>query len=200
MTAAAYSRRFDRAMALALDSFRPIVRKGSGVPYITHLLSVTALVGEYGGDEDQLCAAVLHDFIEDIPGATEQRLADEFGERVARMVVALSDCEGEPKPPWRERKVRYLAHLKDEDPDIKLISCADKLHNASTIVMDHARIGDHIFERFRGKKDGTLWYYDAVVQALGQGWESALLDRLDGVVDEIHRLAGVARPRAEADR
>ncbi len=194
MTAAAYSRRFDRAVALALDSFRPIVRKGSGVPYATHLLSVTALVGEYGGDEDQLCAAILHDYIEDIPGATEEKLAEEFGDRVAKMVVALSDCEGEPKPPWRERKMAYLAHLKHEDPDIKLISCADKLHNATTIVMDHKRIGNSIFERFRGKKDGTLWYYDAVVHALAHGWESRLLDRLDEVVDEIHVLAGVPRP------
>jgi (p)ppGpp synthase/HD superfamily hydrolase len=196
MTASAYSRRFDRAVALALDSFRPIVRKGSGVPYMTHLLSVTALVGEYGGDEDQLCAAILHDFIEDIPGATEEMLAEQFGERVAKMVVALSDCDGEPKPPWRERKVAYLEHLRHEPPEIKLISCADKLHNATTIITDHQRIGDPIFDRFRGKKDGTLWYYDAVVHALGEGWQSGLLDRLDAVVDDIHVLAGVPRPSA----
>ncbi|MEZ4320981.1 MAG: HD domain-containing protein [Myxococcota bacterium] len=194
MTSSAYSRKFDEAVALALDAFRPITRKGSGVPYMTHLLSVTALVGEYGGDEDQLIAAVLHDYIEDIPGATREALAERFGERVASLVVELSDCDGAPKPPWRERKEGYLAHLRVAEADVKLISCADKLHNAQSIVEDHARLGDAIYARFRGRKDGTLWYYRSVCDALGEGWESPLLDRLRKVVDELHRVSGVVHP------
>ena len=189
MSSAAYSTRFDEAMALAVSSFRPITRKGSGVPYITHLLSVTALVGEHGGDEDQLIAAVLHDWIEDIPGATAEELERRFGARVARMVVALSDCVGHPKPPWRDRKEAYLAHLIHEPAEVKLISCADKLHNAGTILMDHRQIGEAIFERFRGKKHGTLWYYRSVYDALGTGWSSPLLGELRRTVDALHQLS-----------
>ena len=193
MTSAAYSRRFDEAVALALDAFRPIARKGSGVPYITHLLAVTALVGEYGGDEDQLIAAVLHDYIEDIPGGSREGLERRFGSRVAALVDELSDCLGEPKPPWKQRKLDYLAHLEHAAADVKLISCADKLHNATTIIEDHARIGDGIFERFRGKKQGTLWYYASVCDALAKGWTSPLLDRLVDTVDRLHRISGVPR-------
>lgn len=192
MTSAAYSRRFDEAVALAMDAFRPIIRKGSGVPYVTHLFSVTALVGEYGGDEEQLIAAMLHDYVEDIPGATVEALSAQFGERVGWLVAELSDCDGEPKPPWRERKEAYIAHLRDAPAEVKLISCADKLHNAITLVEDHVRLGDALYDRFRGKKDGTLWYYREVCLALGHAWESPMLDRLCQTVDHLHRISGAA--------
>lgn len=191
MTDPAYSERFDEAVSLALAAFRPVWRKGSRTPYITHLLSVTALVGEYGGDEEQMIAAVLHDVLEDIPGTTHGHLELRFGTRVADMVVGLSDSIGMPRPPWKERKLAYLAVLGDKPAELKLVSAADKLHNCRTLVMDHRRIGDALFDRFSGKKDGTLWYYREVCEALGQGWESELLDRLRDEVALIHELAGV---------
>lgn len=184
----AYSARFDDAVAWTLEAFRPILRKGSGAPYITHLFAVTALVGEHGGDEEQLMAAMLHDAIEDIEGVTEQVLAQRFGDRVARLVVALSDCEGHPKPPWRERKEAYLAHLAHQPPEVKLISCADKLHNARSILIDHRTMGPRIFERFRGKKEGTLWYYRSIPPALRQGWQAPILDELERVVAQLEAL------------
>jgi len=185
----AYSARFDDAVAWTLEAFRPVTRKGSGAPYITHLFAVTALVGEHGGDEEQLMAAMLHDAIEDIEGCTEQTLAERFGERVARLVTALSDCEGHPKPPWRERKETYLAHLKHQPAEVKLISCADKLHNARSILIDHHTMGDRIFERFRGGKDGTLWYYGSLPPALAHGWTAPILDELDRVVQQLKALS-----------
>jgi (p)ppGpp synthase/HD superfamily hydrolase len=186
---AAYSNRFDEAVALAVEAFRPVVRKGSGVPYITHLMSVCALVGEAGGDEDQLIAAILHDYLEDIPGASASELERRFGARVARMVGALSDSTGEPKPPWRARKEAYLAHLRHEPDDVRLVSCADKLHNCRSIREDLAERGPEVFERFQGKRDGTLWYYQELVVALSEGWDHPMLRRLAREVEALVREA-----------
>lgn len=186
----AYSGRFDDAVAFALDAFRDIYRKGKSVPYMTHLLSVTALVGEAGGDEDQLCAAVLHDAVEDVPGCTPEIIEARFGGRVSRMVVALSDSVNEqPKPPWKARKDRYLAHLRDMPHDVKLVSAADKLHNARCIRQDLQREGVASMDRFTGGRDGTVWYYRAVTGALGAGWSHWLVDELDAEVTRIEALA-----------
>ena len=185
---AGYSARFDDAAALAIDAFRHIVRKATGVPYITHLMQVCVTVGEFGGDEDQMIAALLHDYLEDIEGSSMELLEARFGEKVAQMVLELSDTVVRPKPPWRERKEKYLVSLRKKDEGIRLISAADKLHNCKSILRDHKTIGDEIFLRFAGKKEGTLWYYGAVVEALSEGWESPLLDELKIAVSELQAL------------
>jgi len=195
MNGEATTARLTDALAFTAEAFRHKHRKGSGVPYLVHLLYVTALVGEAGGDEDQIIAALLHDYLEDIPEGTEAELADRFGARVARLVVALSDTVVQPKPPWRERKVRYLRHLVSESEEVKLISAADKLHNCSSIVRDHQVMGDAIFERFNPDKQGTLWYYRSVVAALGQNWSHWLLDELQISVEALHRVSGEAMPQ-----
>ena len=182
-----YSPRLDQAVAFALDQFRFKVRKGTSVPYVTHLLAVMTLVGEYGGDEDQMMGAVLHDYLEDIQGASADLLRLRFGDKVARFVVALSDSTTLPKPPWRERKEIYLEHLAGESPDLKLISCADKLHNCMCIRRDYLAIGDAVWGRFSGGKEGTLWYYRAVCMALGQGWQHPILNRLRAEVFQLEQ-------------
>ncbi len=184
----AYSSSFDEAVALAVDAFRPILRKSTRVPYITHLFAVTALVGENGGDEEQMIAAMLHDYLEDIPGATAAELERRFGARVTRIVVALSDTMEHPKPPWRERKEAYLAVLAAKPAEIKLVCAADKLHNCRCIVRDVRTHGPGVFERFRGRHDGTLWYYAELVRALGVGWSHPLLDELREAVAELQTL------------
>ena len=190
MGSPAYSPRFDRAVALAVDAFRGVRRKGSDVPYVTHLLMVCAIVGEYGGDEDQLIAAVLHDYLEDIEGASADALRAEFGERVTELVLALSDTTTHPKPPWLERKEAYVKRLRDEPDDAKLICAADKLHNCRTILADHARIGEAIFARFRPTKAQTLWYYRTCLDALGTGWNHPILTELTDAVRRLHKVAG----------
>lgn len=187
--AAAYSDRFDDAAALAIDAFRNILRKATGVPYVTHLLQVCVTVGEYGGDEDQMIAALLHDYLEDVEGSSFEELEARFGVRVAQMVLELSDTVVRPKPPWKERKVKYIALLRKKKPDVRLISAADKLHNCNSILRDHLTIGDDVFNRFTGKKDGTLWYYGEVVKALENGWESPLLEELRQSVGRLQLLA-----------
>jgi GTP pyrophosphokinase len=192
MTAAAspqYSERLDHALAFIAAAFRTHVRKGSGVPYLSHLLAVAALVSEHGGDEEQTIAALCHDYLEDVEGARIEDLVNAFGPRVARLVEALSDSAGHPKPPWQERKQAYLARLAAEPPELKLISAADKLHNAGSILRDHRALGDRVWDRFTANREQTLWYYEAVVQALGTGWTHPLLDDLERVVAELQAVA-----------
>lgn len=184
-----YSARLDEAVAFALAEFRGRVRKGTRIPYMTHLLQVMVLVGEHGGDEDQMIAAVLHDWLEDIDGARVETLEARWGPRVAGFVVALSDSVSHPKPPWRARKESYLTRLREEPPEVKLISTADKLHNCACIRRDHRKMGDAVWERFAGGRAGTLWYYDAVTTALGDNWSHPLLDELRTDVAEMANAA-----------
>lgn len=187
-----YGPKVGEALKLAADAFAVRERKGSGAPYLTHLLAVATIVMEHGGDEDQIAAAVLHDYLEDIPGASEDELQARFGERVARIVRALSDAtDALDKAPWKPRKLAYLAHLRDEAHDVKLVSAADKLHNARSIVADHRRMGDRIFDRFTASRDETLWYYREVVRALAHGFDHPLVAEVRSVVVELHGLAGV---------
>lgn len=186
----AYSQRFDDAVSLAVDTFRGKFRKGTTSPYITHLFAVTAIVGENGGDEDQLIAAILHDYLEDVEDADVDALEAKFGPRVRRFVEALTDATTHPKPPWRPRKEAYVSHLVGESAELKLISAADKLHNCRAIRADFARMGPAIFGRFTGQRDGTLWYYRAVTEALRSGWAHPLVDELAAEVRALHADAG----------
>ncbi len=185
-----YSERLDAAIALATDAFRYKVRKGSGIPYITHLVQVMVFVAEHGGDEDQMIAAVLHDYLEDIESATGQEVEKRFGPRVRRFVEALSDATTHPKPPWKERKLAYLEELRTEPPEVKLISAADKLHNARSIRRDLSNLGMAVFDRFSASREQTLWYYESVVVSLGHEWSHPLLDELNREVRALLDEAG----------
>ncbi len=193
VTGPLYSERLDEAVAWALRDFRHIARKGRSIPYIAHLFSVMARVAEHGGDEDQLIAAVLHDWLEDVDGDGRDRLAEAFGERVARLVEALSDTTEQPKPPWRPRKEAYLATLPAEPPEVKLLCAADKLHNAESLLHDLRAEGLSTFDRFNGGLDGTLWYHRRLVAALGDGWDHPLHARLAAVVDALHEAVRAAQ-------
>jgi GTP pyrophosphokinase len=181
-----YDARLGEALRFAADAFAHRERKGSGVPYVSHLLAVTTMVMEHGGTPEQCMAAVLHDYLEDIEGSSSEELAGRFGEEVAALVRALSDTTSPGhKEPWKERKLRYLAHLRDAGADVKLVCAADKLHNARSILRDREQIGDAIFERFTPTKEETLWYYRAVTEALSHAWDHAILEELRR---EVHRL------------
>ncbi|MBX9602506.1 MAG: HD domain-containing protein [Bryobacteraceae bacterium] len=168
-------------------------RKGTAVPYISHLLAVASLALEHGADEEEAIAALLHDAVEDQGGAaTRAEIQDCFGGRVAFIVDGCSDCEGTPKPPWRERKERYIAHVRTAHPSIRLVSACDKLHNARALLVDYRSIGDRIFERFNGGKQGTLWYYRSLVEAYREAGTSILIEELDRVVSELENLTSQA--------
>ncbi len=167
------------------------VRKGSGTPYIAHLLAVTSLVLEHGGEEDEAIGALLHDAAEDQGGeATLAEIRRRFGREVAEIVEGCSDTLATtPKPPWRTRKEAFLARLPQASPSVRLVSTADKLHNARTILADLRMMGDAVWDRFQGGKEGTLWYHRSLVEILRVGDSDPLAEELDRVVSEIERLA-----------
>jgi GTP pyrophosphokinase len=185
-----YGQRFEDALTYAARLHSQQRRKGSGVPYITHLLAVAALVGEQGGSEDEVIAALLHDAVEDQGG--QPRLAEiraRYGDAVAAIVWGCTDADTVPKPPWRERKERYVAHLDEASPSIRLVSAADKLHNARSILADLRVLGPDLWDRFTGGREGTLWYYRALADAFLRLSPGPLADELGQTVGEIERLA-----------
>ncbi len=157
------SDRFLQALEFAFKLHKNQHRKGTNIPYFSHLMAVTALVFEDGGDEDQTIAAILHDTVEDHGGyETLLGIRQLFGERVADIVEACSDSFSLPKPPWEKRKKDYLAHLQVASPEARRVSLADKLHNARSVLRDLECMGDSVWERFNGGKEGTLWYYKSL--------------------------------------
>jgi (p)ppGpp synthase/HD superfamily hydrolase len=182
--------RFSEALAYAFELHRDQLRKGTGVPYLSHLLAVTAIVLEHGASEEEAIAALLHDAVEDQGGAgVREEIRRRFGRRVADTVDGCTDADTIPKPPWRERKEKYLAHLPKAGASVQLISAADKLHNARSLVQDYREIGEALWERFNGGKSGTLWYYRAVVTALASARQTAIVEELDRVVTTLESLA-----------
>jgi (p)ppGpp synthase/HD superfamily hydrolase len=152
--------RFLRAFEFAAKKHAKQTRKASTIPYIAHLMGVASLVLEAGGDEDLAIAALLHDVVEDCGGAPMQReVGRRFGAGVAKIVDGCTDADTSPKPPWRERKEKYIARLRKEDAETRLVSAADKLNNVRSILSDYRAVGESVWSRFAGGRDGTLWYY-----------------------------------------
>ena len=157
--------RFMRAFQFAAEKHAGQTRKASTIPYLAHLMGVASLVLEAGGDEDLAIAAFLHDVVEDCGGAPMlKEVRRRFGARVAEVVDGCTDADTYPKPPWRERKEKYLRHLKKADADTRLVSAADKLNNVRSILADYREVGEYVWSRFNGGRDGTLWYYRALLE------------------------------------
>ncbi|MGH9721843.1 MAG: HD domain-containing protein [Bryobacteraceae bacterium] len=169
-------------------------RKGSSTPYISHLMAVSALALEHGGGEDEAIAALLHDAVEDQGGAPVlEQIRMRFGDAVAGIVEGCTDADTIPKPPWRPRKEAYLAHLQNAPPSVRLVSCADKLHNARSILCDYRQAGEAVWARFTGGRDQTLWYYRSLIVTFRNGGPSVLAEELARTVSELEIL--VARGR-----
>jgi (p)ppGpp synthase/HD superfamily hydrolase len=183
-------RRLAEAFAFAAGAHREQLRKDTSIPYVAHLMSVCALVLEHGGDEDQALAGLLHDVIEDGGAEYEPVIRNLFGERVAAIVRSCTNADVKPKPPWRERKVAYIRHLRETDPAALLVSACDKLHNARSIVADQRTLGDAMFSRFNAGKEQTLWYYASLTEVFQARMPGPLAEELAWTVGEMHRLAG----------
>lgn len=187
--------RFLRALTLACELHAEQTRKGTDIPYVAHLLGVASIAIEYGADETEAIAALLHDGPEDCKGReTLELVRGLFGDRVADIVDGCTDTYERPKPEWELRKARYIAHLSVASVSVRLVSCADKLHNARAILADYRKEGDAVFERFKAKsKQHTLWNYRRLVEAyLAAEPDSALAQELDRVVSETERLVAAA--------
>src|SRR6266516_4034323 len=184
------SAQFEKALIYATRIHGGQLRKKTRIPYIGHLLGITAISLEYGANETEAIAALLHDAVEDCGGAKRLRdIERKFGKKVARIVEGCTDTDQTPKPPWRERKKSYVAHLKRAAAWNRLVSAADKLHNARAILRNLREEGDNVWSRFNAGKEGALWYYRSLVSAFREHGSNELIEELDRVVTEIERLA-----------
>ena len=178
-----YGPRFESALAFSCSRHHGQRRKGSGAPYVTHPIAVASIVGQYGGDEDQAIAALLHDVVEDCD-VTRAEIEQRYGKRVADIVEACTDTTETPKPKWRPRKEAHIAKVRGAAHDAKLVIAADKMHNALSIVWDMRRpsVGESVWDRFTGTREEVLWYYNAMTAALAEGWDDELAEELKTTV------------------
>ena len=196
--------RLSRAVDYARIAHAAQVRKGSNIPYLYHLLGVASLVIEFGGNEDQAIAGLLHDAIEDCGAEHEALIREQFGDAVARIVKDCTDGTAEGKAThtdaeakrrdWLKRKRNYLAHLQAAPQQTLLVSACDKLHNARAIVQDleDPEVGTRVFDRFTGGHAGTLGYYQSLAEIFSaRGVKVARV--LDATVGWMHELAGAEK-------
>jgi GTP pyrophosphokinase len=182
--------RFLRAFAFAAQKHAKQARKASTIPYLAHLMGVASLVLEAGGDEDLAIAALLHDVVEDCGGALMlKEVRRRFGARVAKVVEGCTDADTDPKPPWRARKEFYIRHLKKADADTRLVSAADKLNNVRSILADYRQIGESVWSRFNGGREGTLWYYRTLRDEFLRRKPNRITRDFDLAVKELESLA-----------
>jgi (p)ppGpp synthase/HD superfamily hydrolase len=182
--------RFNEALQYTVHLHGGQVRKVNGEPYVAHLLGVASIALDYGANEDEAIAALLHDAIEDQGGlATGEEIRRRFGPTLIEIVEGCTDANTIPKAPWQERKDLFLARLAHASPSIRLVVAADKLHNVRSLLRDYRQQGEAIWKHFKGGRDKTLWYYRAVVNTLLQSGSSPLVEDLDRAVMELEGLA-----------
>jgi len=186
----ALTSRFEEALVYAARTHAGQKRKGTEIPYVSHLLIVAGIALEHGAGEDEAIAALLHDAAEDQGGrARLEDIRARFGRRVAAIVGACSDTTETPKPPWRPRKEASIARVAGQMPSARLVSAADALANVRSLTAAHRKDGEAIWSRFKGGKEGTLWYYRSLADALRSAGPSPLVDELDVAVGELEAMA-----------
>lgn len=169
-------KRFARALSLAVEWHGDQFRKGVDIPYMSHLMTVSSIAMEHGGNEDEAIAALFHDAIEDAPNAAEAAkrealMREEFGSTVAEIVLGCTDGkpnDGGAKAPWKERKVTYLAAMRDKPANTLLVAGSDKLHNLLCTVRDLRRDGPETLSRFNVGAAGLAWYYSEIGKVLSE--------------------------------
>jgi len=190
----------ERAFRLAREAHDQQTRKGTTIPYLAHLMATAAIVWDHGGSDEEAAAALLHDYVEDQGGELAlARLREEFADHpvVVEIVEGCSDAvpaPGEQKAPWTERKVAYVRHLGDHPLHVLLVSAADKLHNARSILADYRSLREELWTRFNMGRAHQLWYYEALVRAFSTHLPGPLTDELTRTVSELWRLVTDAVP------
>jgi (p)ppGpp synthase/HD superfamily hydrolase len=189
------SRKFEQALVYATRIHGGQLRKKTRIPYIAHIIGVTAIAMEYGANESEAIGALLHDAVEDCGGAKRLRdIKRKFGPSVAKIVDGCTDTDQTPKPPWLARKKEYIAHLKHAPISTQLVSASDKLHNLRAILASYRTDGEKLWARFKGGKEGTLWYYAALLRAFSNSSKLAhLLAEIDRTLTSLEALANNRR-------
>lgn len=184
------SPRFEQALHYAVLIHAGQLRKGTEIPYLSHLLGVASIALEHDANEDEAIGALLHDAGEDAGGRGRiEDIRQRFGNDVADIVDGCTDAHIVPKPEWRKRKEDYIAHIPTASASVRLVSASDKLHNSRAILRDYRLHREELWKRFTGGKLGTLWYYGALVKAFAAAEKNELIEELDRVVSEIEKLS-----------
>ena len=185
--------RLSKGLALAVDAHRRQLRKGTKIPYVSHPMAVASIALEYGADEDQAIAALLHDVIEDGGAKYIPIIEAQFGARVLEIVQGCTDGvpdnNGRKTVAWKLRKEAYIAHLKEASDDVLLVSGSDKLHNARAILHDLQTVGASVFDRFKSSKEETLWYYSSLSDVFVSR-KAPMADVLRVAIKTMHELSG----------
>lgn len=185
------SQRFTDALVYTATLHQAQKRKVSGSPYVAHLLRVAGIALEYGATEDEAIAALLHDAIEDQGGAaTREEIRRRFGDEVVATVEGCTDADTTPKPPWRKRKEAHVDHLRHASASVRLIVAADKLDNARSLLKEYRIRGEGVWDFFHAGRDGTLWYYRAMVDALIAAGTNPLVEEVAHTVEDLERISG----------
>ena len=189
------SKRMTEAFEFARQLHGDQLRKGTQTPYLSHLMSVSSLVLDSGGSEEEAIAALLHDTVEDCGGLPVlEKIRQQFGESIANIVKECSEPEAIPKPPWQERKNAYIAQVAGAGDSVKRVACADKLHNLRSILTDYQEVGERVWDRFHADKEGTLWFYQSMVETLRSfGHGVAIFAELEKRVGDLERIVNAKK-------
>lgn len=183
------STKFDEAFLLASEVHRAQTMKETEIPYMAHLLGVAGITALYGGTEDEIIAALLHDTVEDTDLALHT-IDEKFGPQVAAIVEACTDTNQQPKPPWQRRKEEHIRAMRSASASARLVYAADKLQNARAMLKDYRVIGEKLWARFNGGKAGTFWYYRSLIEVFRDtGTDEDLVNELARTVKELEGLA-----------
>ena len=159
------SERMDRAFSMARELHKDQKRKNIPTPFISHPMTVAALVIENSDDEDLVITALLHDVVEDAGGlATLERVRAEFGDKIAENILWLSDSTETPRPPKRERNLAYIQKMLEAPEEIVLISCCDKIANLRSMAADHLILGNAIWSAYSLSPEETVANYQNLLQ------------------------------------
>ena len=178
---------FEQALIYATQLHANQIRKVDKIPYISHLMSVSALILEAGGTEDEAIAGLLHDAVEDQGGkATREEIRQKFGETVVEIVDGCTETDITPKPPWKERKIQYIENIRNGSDSVKLVSLADKLHNARSLLIGYQNQGDKLWDYFSGSKENKLWFYGELLKIYQQGNVNFMTVELERILAELN--------------
>ncbi|BAY83086.1 metal dependent phosphohydrolase [Calothrix parasitica NIES-267] len=178
--------KFEQALIYATQLHAKQTRKVDKIPYISHLMSVSALILEAGGTEDEAIAGLLHDTVEDQGGkATREEVRQKFGETVVEIVDGCTETDITPKPPWKQRKIDYIENIRNGSDSVKLVSLADKLHNARSLLVGYRNKGDKLWDYFSGSKEDKLWFYGELLKIYQQSCVNFMTVELERILDEL---------------
>ena len=178
--------KFEQALVYATQLHANQTRKVDKIPYISHLMSVSALILEAGGSEDEAIAGLLHDAVEDQGGkATREEIRQKFGETIVEIVDGCTESDITPKPPWKERKIQYIENIRNASDSVKLVSLADKLHNARSLLIGYQNQGDRLWDYFTGSKEDKLWFYGELLEIYKQVNVNFMTVELEQILREL---------------